>query len=318
MGVNKPNVRFVLHHDLPKNIEGYYQETGRAGRDGLPGECVLLFNAGDVVKQKRFIEEKNDEEQAIAREQLRVMVGYAETAQCRRAVLLRYFGEEYPHASCEGCDNCLSPREMFDGTIQAQKLLSCVHRVEAKHGFGFGLNHVVEVLTGGETDAIRQRGHDQLSTYGIGQDTSRSAWLSIGRELVQMGLLGVAPGKFATVHLTPEGRKVLRERTAVRLTKPVEVAGPKRKRRTGDIPCDEELFAKLKDVRRRIADERNVPAFVIFSDATLREMARSFPITPEQFRAVSGVGERKQKDFAEPFTGAIAEHLSAPALNAGN
>jgi ATP-dependent DNA helicase RecQ len=133
-----------------------------------------------------------------------------------------------------------------------------------------------------------------------------------------MGLLGVAPGKFATVHLTPEGRKVLRERTAIRLTKPVEVAGPKRKRRTGDIPCDEELFAKLKDVRRRIADERNVPAFVIFSDATLREMARSFPITPEQFRAVSGVGERKQKDFAEPFTGAIAEHLSAPALNAGN
>jgi ATP-dependent DNA helicase RecQ len=309
MGVNKPNVRFVLHHDLPKNIEGYYQETGRAGRDGLPAECVLLFNAGDVMKQKRFIDEKNEEEQATAREQLRMMVAYAETGQCRRATVLRYFGEEFPEPNCAGCDNCLTPREMFDGTIEAQKLLSCVHRVEAKHGFGFGLNHVVEVLTGGETEAIRQRGHDSLSTYGIGREVSRAAWLAMGRELVQLGLLEIASGKFSTVHLTPAGRAALRERTPIRLTKPVEVAPARRKKQRGEIECDEILFQKLKALRRTLADARNVPAYLIFSDATLREMARSQPTTEDQFRVIPGVGERKHKDFAKPFTGAIAEHV---------
>ncbi len=309
MGINKPNVRWVIHHDLPKNIEGYYQETGRAGRDGLPGDCILLFSAGDAAKQTHFIDEmSNPKEKQIARDQLNLMLRYAECPTCRRRELLNYFAENYSVPNCEACDNCIQPRETYDATTQAQKLLSCAYRVRQVGRFGVGLNHLIEILTGADTEKIRRWGHDQLTTYGIGKEFSRSEWSAIGRELLRAGLLAQDTGQFPTISLSPEGLDALKSRRVIVLTKTMavkKVAAP----RAGEIACDETLFDRLRRLRKKLADERAVPAYVIFGDNTLRHMAREYPTKVADLRFIEGISERKQSEFGDAIVAEVASYL---------
>lgn len=312
LGIDKSNVRFVVHYDLPKSLESYYQETGRAGRDGLPAEALLLFGWGDVVTARALIEAGGNQEQVrIELHKLNAMVALAQSAACRRRALLGYFGEALQE-DCGNCDICLDPPQAYDATVQAQMALSCVYRL----GQSFGASHVVDVLRGARTERIRARGHDGLSTYGVGADTGREEWLSVMRQLIHRGYLHQDVGNYSVLQLTPAARRVLRGEETVTLARPrfqplppspaataARVAGgrPAARGTRGGSTVEQELFDRLRALRRRLAEEAGVPAYVVFSDATLWEMATRRPMNEEEFLEINGVGAKKLERYADVF-----------------
>ncbi len=308
MGINKPDVRFVAHLDLPRNIEAYYQETGRAGRDGLPSVAWMIYGMQDVVLQRRMIAEaeSSEEQKRIERTKLDAFLSYCEAARCRRQVLLSYFGDEC--APCGRCDTCVSPPRTFDATLPAQKALSCVYRT----GERFGASYVIAVLLGGDDPRIAKWGHDRLSTFGIGKELSEAEWRSLFRQLVVHNLLEVDPDAGGGMRLTDEGAAFLRERRSIRLRvdekKTKGAARPGAARVDAGAALDEDdmkLLASLKAERMAIAREQNLPPYVIFHDRTLIEMVRARPGTLREMGAIAGVGETKLQRYGERFLGVI-------------
>jgi ATP-dependent DNA helicase RecQ len=311
MGIDKPDVRFVVHYDMPKHIEGYYQETGRAGRDGLASEALLLYGAQDVVMARRLVEStENPEQRRIESHKLQAMIAMAESLTCRRRVLLGYFGEELA-SDCGNCDICLNPPETFDATVAAQKVLSCVYRV----GERFGIKHVVDVLRGADTERIRKLGHDRLSTYGIGDEMGDDEWASIVRQLIHRGLLVQDIANYSALRLTPKARPVLRGEETVVLARPrLKTRTPKAKKKA-KVPAtlataDVGLFEALRALRKKLADEQGVPPYVIFGDATLIQMSREKPANDDQLLAITGVGQVKLERYGSVFLEAISKSES--------
>ena len=300
MGIDKSNIRFVVHYDIPKNIESYYQETGRAGRDGLPSEALLLFGYGDVQLARGLIEKaRNPDHRRIELHKLNAMIGFAEALGCRRRVLLGYFGEKLA-SDCGNCDICLNPPEMIDVTEDCRKALSCVFRV----GQRFGAGHVIDVLRGSEKERIFRLGHQHLSTYGIGKSRSTEYWGGIIRHLVHRGYLLQDVGNYSVLSLTEASRPLLRGEERMEMAEPrvKEVREPRRPRRE-ILPddYDQELFHRLRKVRKEIADQVGVPPFVIFHDKTLVEMAQSKPADLDALLDINGVGESKCRKYGENF-----------------
>jgi ATP-dependent DNA helicase RecQ len=310
MGIDKPNVRFVVHYDLPRHLEGYYQETGRAGRDGLPAEALLLFGAQDAAMARGQIEQGGNEQQRrIESHKLNAMVGFAESLACRRRVLLGYLGETLEQ-DCGNCDICLDPPETFDATEAAQKALSCVYRLRQS----FGMKHVVDVLRGADNERIRKFGHERLSTYGIGQEYSAAEWLSLTRQLIHRGYLVQDIAAYSVLKLTPAAGRVLKGEEQVVLARPrvKEKAATKRKpaaTATAELgPADTRLFEALRELRRRLAAEAGVPPYVIFGDAALVQMSAERPANHAEFLAINGVGQVKLERYGAAFLEAIQKN----------
>ena len=308
MGIDKPDVRFVAHMDLPKSIEGYYQETGRAGRDGEPADAWMCYGLADLVLLRQMIEqsESGEERKRLEHRKLDALVGYCESMRCRREVLLANFGEEYPAAGgngCGNCDNCLQPPESWDATEAARKAMSAVYR----SGQRFGAAHVIDILRGSENAKIQQFGHDRLSTYGIGSDIDARSWRGVFRQLVAHGLLEVDAEGYGGLRLTAASRPVLRGEQQVLLRK---VAPPRRERERSRnartpapelelAPADLPLFEALRQLRAELAREQGVPAYVIFHDSTLREIAATRPASEAELAGVGGIGAGKLARYGE-------------------
>ena len=307
MGIDKPNVRFVVHHDMPKNIEGFYQETGRAGRDGLPAEALLLFGAQDVVTARSLVERGSSEDrQRIELHKLNSMVALAESLTCRRRVLLGYFGERLAE-DCGNCDVCLEPPERFDATEDARKALSCVYRLNQ----GYGIKYVIDVLRGLRNDRIVAAGHDRLSTFGIGAHYSMQEWASLLRQLIHRGYLEQDIARYSVLRLTPAARPLLRGEEPLELARPrIKTPGRRKapKAAAGMGRYDEKVFEELRALRKALADDQGVPPYIIFGDATLVEMARELPTTPAALLEISGVGQKKLERYGEDFLALIRQH----------